>query len=287
MPQDVLVVGATGTVGGALVHRLAREGYRVRAATRDPAAAAARQSQAAARFVEFDLERPGTFAPALCGVSRVFLIARPGDDDPDRVGVPLVDEMVRAGIRRVVNLSTMGAETREDFGLRRLERYLEASGLAFTHLRPNFFMQIFAGGPLLADIRTSGAIHVPAAQARLSFIDARDIAEVAAAALTSGRHEGCAYTLTGPEAIDHDAVAHAISTASGREVRYVAISEIEAHGALERAGLSVERADRLAGFYRMVRAGFCAPVSGDVESVLGRPATSFAQFAGDHAECWR
>ena len=287
MAENILVVGATGTVGSLVVARLEREGYSVRGATRDPVAAAGRAGNSTTRFVEFDFERPETFAPALRGVYRVFLMARPGDDDPDRVGNPFLDEMVRAGVRRVVNLSAMGAETREDFGLRRLERHLEASHLPFTHLRPNFFMQIFTGGPLLAGIRATSAIHVPAADARLSFVDARDIADAACACLANSRHEGRAYTLTGPEAIDHATVARAISAAVGRDIRYVVIGEAEACGGLERSGMAAARIDRLVGFYRLVRAGFCAPVTTDVAQILGRPATSFAQFAIDHAERWR
>jgi hypothetical protein len=111
------------------------DGEKVRAATREPEAAR-RGSNSAAEFVEFDFERPLTFAPALDRVDRVFLIARPGDEDPDRVASSLIDEMKRQGVRHV-NLSAMGIETRDGIGLRRPELYLGDSGSGFTHLRPN------------------------------------------------------------------------------------------------------------------------------------------------------
>jgi uncharacterized protein YbjT (DUF2867 family) len=260
-------------------------GERVRAATRDPAAA--RSPHSAVEFVEFDFERPQTFAATLEGVDRVFLIARPGDDHADLVAYPLIDEMKRRGVRQVVNLSAMGVESRDDFALRKVERYLEDSGVGFTHLRPNFFMQVFSSGGLLQDIRSTGAIHIPAADAKLSYIDVRDIAAVAAAMLTKRGHTGKAYTLTGAEALDHQEIARAISGASGRTVQYVAISEEAARRSLDAAGLSPERTERLLGFYRLVRHGFCARVSSDVQTVLGRAPISFAQFASDNASCWR
>ena len=285
MAGRILVIGATGTVGSQLVMQLGQRGEEVRAATRQPATAR-RRSAGASELVEFDFERPETFAPALEGVERVFLIARPGDEQADRVAVPLIDEMKRQGVRHVVNLTAMGVEMLEGMALRKVERYLEDSGIGFTHLRPNFFMQVFSGGPLLTDIRSTGAIHVPAADASISYVDARDIAAVAAAALSEAGHVGRAHTLTGGEALDHAEIARAISEAAGRTVRYVPISEDAARTAIEGAGLPPQRAERLIGFYRLVRQGFCAPVSADVQTVLGRPPVSFAQFARDHAACW-
>jgi uncharacterized protein YbjT (DUF2867 family) len=284
MSGQVLVIGATGSVGSELVTLLGRLGENVRAATRKPAAA--RSPHSAVEFVEFDFERPQTFAATLDGVDRVFLIARPGDHHADRVAFPLIDEMKRAGVRQVVNLSAMGVESQDDFALRKVERYLEDSGIGFTHLRPNFFMQVFSSGPLLLDIRSTGAIHIPAAGAKLSYIDARDIAAVAAATLTKRGHTGKAYTLTGGQALDHHEIARAISGAAGKTIQYEAITEEAARSALASGGLSPERRERLIGFYRLVRQGFCAPVSSDVQTVLGRPPISFAQFAKDHAQCW-
>jgi uncharacterized protein YbjT (DUF2867 family) len=285
MAGKILVIGATGTVGGHLVAQLEQRGEEVRAATREPERAA-RRTGGPTRYVPFDFERPETFAPALDGADRVFLMARPGDEQADRVAFPLIDEMKRQRIRHVVNLTAMGAETREDFALRKVERYLEDSGLGFTHLRPNFFMQIFSGGPLLQDLQTTGALHIPAAEAKLSFVDARDIAAMAVAALTGPGHAGRAYTLTGPRALDHHEVARALSDAAARTLQYVPLGEEQARQLLAGSGLSSERIERLIGFYRLVRQGFCAPVSSDIETVLGRPPISFARFARDHASCW-
>jgi len=281
----ILVVGATGAVGSELVSQLRHKGERVRGATRKPADAS-RRFGSAVEYVEFDLERPETYATALAGVKRVFLIARPGDDHSDRLAIPLLDEMKRQNVRHVVNLSAYGAETRDDFALRKIEKHLEASGMAFTHLRPNWFMQVFASGPLLVGIRSSAAFAIPAADARISYIDVRDIAAVAAVSLTTKDHTDKAYTLTGPQPLNHDEIAHRISNAVGKAIRYVPISEENARKAILSAGLSSERTERLIGFYRLVRAGACDRVSPDVETVLGRLPIAFEQFAANYAHCW-
>ncbi len=286
MQGTVLVTGATGRVGGALVDQLIRRGQRVRAAVRTPRARSADQPGLVAD-VRFDFDHPDTFDHALDGVDGVFLIARPGDDHPDEAARPLVDAIRRHPIRHVVVLTAMGVDALAGNPLRALEQAIETSGVAFTHLRPNFFMQIFAADPLLSGIRSQGVIAVPAGDATLSFIDARDIAEVAAIALTEPGHAGRAYTLTGERALGHAEVADALSRAAARPIRYVALEDEIARELILRSGLSQARADRLLGFYRHVRAGFCAPTSPDVSSVLGRRPTTFDDFARDHASVWR
>ncbi len=279
----ILVMGATGTVGGAVAAELAGGEARVRGATRDPARARG-TAVPVGEWVPFDLERPETFGSALAGVDRVFLVARPGDEDPLRVAAPLLSEMERRGIRRVVNLTALGVERREDVALREVELEVERGGFEWTHLRPNWFMQVFIAGPLLAGLRR-GVLAVPAADARISYVDARDVAAVAAAALTEEGHEGAAYSLTGGESLDHTEVAARLS-AAGREIEYRALSEAEARSAVLAAGLDGRRAERLMGFYRLVREGHSAPVLPDVEEVLGRPPIPFDRFVRDHAECW-
>ena len=284
MSGTVLVMGATGEVGGRVLRALVRRGMGVVGASRDPTRAAA---SLGGSWRELDLERAATFAPALQGVERLFLVARPGDDDPDVPGGQLLAAVVATGVRHVVLLSAFGAEQEPDFGLRRLELLLEASGLSWTHLRPNFFMQVFAGPPLLPALLATGMLRLPAADARLSYVDTRDIADVAVAALTGEDHQGKAYALTGPESLDHYDVVRLISAAAGVDFRYEPIPEAAAAAALAAGGLSAARVQRLLGFYRRVRADHCAPVHGDVATVLGRPARAFEEFAAHCAPCWR
>ena len=261
-------------------------GVPVRGATRDPARARRRRLPAT-EWIRLDLEDPESFPLALQGIRRAFLMARPGDPDPARVAGPLLEAMARAGVRRIVNLTAMGAESRGDVTLGAVERMVESGGFRWTHLRPNWFMQIFTSGPLRESIRRAGLLPVPAADARISFVDARDVAAVAARVLVEEGHDGTGYTLTGGTAVTHAEVARELSRASGRSIAYVPIEEERARRVIADGGLGPERAERLIRFYRLVREGRAAPVTDDVALVLGRHPISLARFARDHAHRWR
>jgi uncharacterized protein YbjT (DUF2867 family) len=284
MTGRVLVLGATGHVGSALVAALVSRGEAVAAATRRPGDGSS-ESRGVVR-VKFDYDDPSTFAAALSGADRVFLAVRPGDDEADRTAIPFIDAAKNAGVGRVVALTAMGVERLDATALRILERHLEQSGLAWTHLRPNFFMQIFAREPLVTAIRAAALLSVPAGDAAVSFVDVRDIADVAATALTASGHEGQAYTLTGPAALTHSEVAALLAEATGRPIRYQPLDEDQARTVLSESGLPPARVERLLGFYRLVREGWCSPVSPAAASVLRRPPRSMAEFVCEHADIW-
>jgi uncharacterized protein YbjT (DUF2867 family) len=282
--EATLVVGASGKLGSALLRVLEAKGAPVRAGTRTIEKHNSGATNIA--WVHLDLERRETFEPALHGVTRVLLMARPGDEQPQRTSVPLIEAMKRAGVEHVVNVTAMGTNLRPDFGLRKVELALEASGLGFTHLRPNFFMQIFAAGPHHTQIMLQRQIRLPAADAGISFIDVEDIAQVAAKCLLEGAHGGKAYTLTGSQALSHGGVASLITAASGLPVQYVPLSEDEARAEWASAGLPMENVERLIAFYRIVRTGAAAAVDSCVEQLLGRKPNTFAEFATRSAAAW-
>lgn len=286
MSIKILVVGATGRVGSELVTLLARKGEDVRVATRNPETASAKFKDAAEAVI-FDYDHPQTFAPALEGVDKIFLTVRPGDNHSDEAARPLIDAAKKAKVRHIVDLTAMGVEQEETFMLRVLEKTIEASAIPYTHLRPNWFMQNLDSGPLLADIKATGALHLPAADSAISFIDLRDIAAVGLIALTEPGHEGKAYTLTGGEALSYFQVAAKLSRVAGREIAYVPISEEMARAALGRKCVPADRIERWTDFYRKVRRGFCAPVSPAVEALLGRAPIPFDRYVSENAASWR
>lgn len=281
---DVLVIGSTGRVGNELVKQLVRQGTTVKAATRNVSGSVFPDS---VRAVHFDYEKPETFAPALKGVDQVFLIARPGDNHSDQAAQPFIDEAKREGIRLVVNLTAMGAEMDETFMLRVLEKYIEASGIPFVHLRPNWFMQNFDSGPIYAGIQHTNTIQLPSADAKLSFIDTRDIAAVACKILCNPGYENKALTLTGAEALSHFEVVEKISKVAGRTITYAPISEESARAGLEARGIPTGLIERWTDFFRKVRTGLGAVISPDVETVLGRSPILFDQYIVDHASSWK
>lgn len=284
--STILVIGATGRVGSELVKLLTQSGESVRAATRSLSAASSRFHNAV-DVAEFDYDRPETFAPALVGVEKVFLTMRPGDNHSDKAAIPLIDAAKKAKVQLIVDLTAMGVEQDDTFMLRILEKYIEASGIAYTHLRPNWFMQNLNSGPMFADIKATGALHLPAADARISFIDVRDIAAVGFAALTQSHHSGRAYTLTGKESLSHFQVVEKLSRVAGKEISYIPISEDVAREALVRGGIPTDLIERWTDFYSKVRQGLCSPVSTDAELVLGRAPILFDQYASDYADSWR
>lgn len=282
----VLVIGATGKVGSELVKLLSRNGKMYRVATRHPSMATGVFGKAS-DVTEFDYENPRTFAPALAGIDKIFLIARPGDNHSDKVAAPFIDEAKKAGVRLIVNLTAMGVENDDTFMLRILEKYIEDSGIPYTHLRPNWFMQNFNSPPMLTEIKATDKLHLPAADAALSFIDVRDIAAVAYAALTDKTHEGKAYTLTGGEALSHFQVAEKLSRVSGKKITYVPISEEAARSGLARNGFPPDLIERWTDFYRKIRQGLCSSISSDVDRILDHPAITFDKYAADYAETWQ
>lgn len=284
MDHTTLIVGATGNVGRRLAEILTSQGIGVKAASRQPASYAGPQDAVA---VAFDLDRPETFGPALQGVDRAFVIARSGDAQPQATLNPFFDQARAAGVEHVVFLTAAGVEMNEEAGLRQAERHLMASGLAYTILRPTWFMQNFSAGFIQPMIAQMGAIYLPAGDGKTSFIDASDIAAVAAAVLTQPGHAGQEYALTGGESLSYAEAATVISQVAGRPISYVAISSDEFRQSLTRNGWPAESADFMAGLFRPVEQGWAASVSPDVESILGRKPITFQQFASDNAAVWR
>jgi uncharacterized protein YbjT (DUF2867 family) len=284
MTNQTLVVGATGNVGRRLVEILAAQGVAVKAATRQPAGYDGPQGVQA---VDFDLDRPETFGPALAGVDRAFVIARSGDAQPQKALNALFDQAKAAGVQHIAFLTAAGAEMNEEVGLRKAERHLMATGLDYTILRPTWFMQNFSTGFIQPMIAQMGAIYLPAGDGKTSFIDAADIAAVAATVLTQPGHAGQAYTLTGGEALSYGEAAAIVSEVAGRPVGYVAIPNDAFRQSLIDNGWPAESAGFMAGLFQPVEQGWAAAVSPAVATILGRAPVTFRQFASENAASWR
>ena len=286
MSERILVTGATSPVGSELVRLLVEAGSEVKAGTRRPDKAVDLFDERV-EVVELDYAEPVTFDAAVEWADRVFLQPPPFDPDAHRTLVPLLDWAVQAGTDHVVTVSAMGMEVREDLPIRRLERHIESLGVQYTFLRPNFYMQTFSSGFLGDRIRRTGTFRMPVEGARVSVVDGRDVAAVAAEALTTQDHFGDAYTLTGPEALSHEDVAAIISGASGRDVAFETCTDDEMLGWLVGAGWRAGVAGMVIALYQAVRGGVRSDVTAEVTSILGRSPCSFEHFVEEHAELWR
>ncbi|AKT40129.1 NAD(P)H-binding protein [Chondromyces crocatus] len=274
--MTILVTGATGSVGRHVVEQLLERGQQVRALTRHPGKASWSGS---VEIVQGDLAQPASLPAALKGVERVYLFPVP---ESAEAFVALAREV---GVQRVVVLSSSSAVNRgetnaflSDHHLA-VERAVEASGLAWTHLRPGGF----AGNTLewAPSIQAESVVRAPYGKAAQSPIHEADIAEVAVKALLEDGHEGAKYLMSGPEAIARVDQVRAIGKAIGREVRFEEISP-DAWRASVRQFLPESIIEMLLGYWAAAVAQ-PDPVWPAVEDVLGRPARTFQQWAIDHA----
>ncbi|MCP2258344.1 Uncharacterized conserved protein YbjT, contains NAD(P)-binding and DUF2867 domains [Streptoalloteichus tenebrarius] len=273
--MTILVTGATGSVGRHVVNQLLAEGQRVRALTRDPAAAGLPSGVEVARG---DLRSPGTVSDALAGVDRMYLFPVP------ETAREVVELAVGAGVRRIVVLSSSSTVDRRRTnwsageGHLAVERAVEDAGVEWTFVRPAGF----AGNVLewAPSIRAEGVVRAPHAAARQALIHEADIAEVATTALLRDGHAGGRYLLTGSEAISRVEQARAIGEAIGRPVRFEEITP-ERYRELVGPYLGDEIVDMLLGYWGDA---VHTPdrVTPTVEEVLGRPPRDFAQWARDH-----
>ncbi|MGK7311126.1 MAG: SDR family oxidoreductase [Candidatus Longimicrobiales bacterium M2_2A_002] len=286
MAEKILVTGATGKVGSELVRRLADRRVEVKAGTRRPELAEGLFGSAV-EIVELDYDVTSTWDGAVQWADRVFLVPPPFDPRGDERLVPFLDWAVQSGSEHLVLLSAMGIEAREQLALRRIEQRIERTGVSWTLLRPNIYMQNFARGFVARAIREEGAFHLPVGEAHVSFVDGRDVAAVAAEVLTTDTHFSEAYTLTGPDALDHHRIAGIISHVTGRTVRYEPIDEGAMPSMLADAGWPEGRADTFASLLAAIREGRRSDVTPDVQKLLGRAAMSFRTFAEEHVDSWR
>ena len=292
----ILVTGATGLNGRELVHRLSARGVPVRALVRNAAKAGGlrpsdppgQAGEGRVEIVEGDMARPETLIPALRDVDRAMLIS---SSDPMMLDVQsnFIEAARTAGVKHVVKLSGIMPELDSPFRFARMhgeiERRLEASGMAFTHLRAGEFMPVYFRQ--VPSIIAKGALSLPMENAKIASIDIGDITDVAAVALTNSGHEGKIYALTGPEALTMAEVAEKLSAVTGKHIRYMNVAPEDAKKAQLAAGVSPYIADALAELFAERRKGKEANVSPAVQMILGRPPVSFDAFAKRNAAIFR
>jgi uncharacterized protein YbjT (DUF2867 family) len=288
---SILVTGAAGLSGTLITRALARAGLPVRALVRDRARAAAIDGLPGVTLVVGDMARAETLGSALDGVARTLMIST-ADEGMVETQCTFVDAARAAGVQHLVKLS--GAESGVGFDPRRfrytrmheeVERYVEASGLAWTHLRPSQFMQVYLREARA--IASDRALYLPMGDARLSPIDLEDVARVSLVLLRDGGHEGHSYAMTGPESLSMHDIAERISTAIGTTVRYVDVDPAEKRRALLAAGVPGDRVDGLDELFAERRRAHESRVSLETHAIFGVRPTTFAEFAVRNAAAFR
>ena len=272
MGTHILVTGARGKTGREVVRMLRdSSGVVVRSGSSRPAT----EDDA----VRFDWHDRATWAPAVAGADAVYLM-RPDVPDAPHLVADLVDLAEGA---HIVLLSEQGAEElAPDSWARRVETAVTERAARWTLLRPSWFHQVLTDRRYYLDSVRAGELRLPFGGQGIAWVDARDIAAVAVAALRSPeRHGGQAYTLTGPESVPLDVVAGYLSRVVGRQVRAVDPPPQD-----ELDGLGTWEHEIVADLYERVRRGRFGLVTDDVLAVTGRPARSIEAFITEHASIW-
>ncbi len=276
----ILITGASGNVGREVVKQALAVGLTIRATFQSPDKAA--KAPAGLEGVIMDYAKPETIRPALHGVEKIFLVGPPVRDLPG-LEANFIKEVRATGGKHIVKLSALGGrESMFSSGHRDSEENIEASGLPYTFLRPNGFMQNLVNYNA-GTIRSQNAFYGCQGNGAVSIVDIRDIAAVAVIVLAASGHEGKSYTLTGGEALTNGNVAEKISRVAGREISYVDLPPAEFKKAILSAGTPEWSAEALLDLQRLYREGKASLVTGDVERLTGREPITFDRFARDYA----
>jgi uncharacterized protein YbjT (DUF2867 family) len=283
----ILVTGAAGLNGSAIVREFSRNGEPVRALVRDRSRAVAIAALPHVELVDGDMARAETLERVLEGIDRALMISS-SDPQMEQTQRQFFDACKAAGVPHVVKFS--GKESSIGFDASRflftrmheaVERYLEQSGLNWTHLRPTQFMQVYLrNGPSIAG---TGVLQLPLDDVKLSPIDVEDIAKIAFALLTQGGHHGRAFEITGPQALSMAEIAGAISQATGKPVRYESASIEEYRRGMEAEGLPACIVDALIEQALERLRHPQSRVELATHKLFGVTPTTFAEFARRHA----
>lgn len=272
----ILVIGGRSKIGRALVEALRTRDEDVRALVR------AQEAQAVfppgVGVVVGDLGDPGSLRAAMSGVEKVFLLSSP-HRDAVRWHCSAIDAARESGVGLLVRSSILGADLGSPAEFVRVhtecDRYLEQSVLAYVIVRPNLFLQNVPESNI-PSVGEDGNLYVDAGDARISMVDTRDVAAVAARVLIEDGHAGAHYDVTGPEALSYQDVAAKLSAALGREITYVDVPDDAVRDSLLGMGLDSWFADALVGLYQDYRRsgtdGYAAVVTDTVERITRHPA---------------
>ena len=285
MPKPkILITGATGNIGRELVKELFARQVPIRVMVRSNKNDKYLAETEISEIVIGDFDDSTSVANAVEGVDRAFLLTNSSERAETQQAV-FVDMAKRAGVKHIVKLSQWAANVHSPVRFLRyhavIEQKIRDSGIAFTFLRPNLFMQ-----GLLAfreAIVSQNKFFAAAGHAKISAVDVRDIAAVAAAALTGEGHAGKIYNLTGPEALTHDEMAEKLSQALDRQITYVDVPPEAMMDALLGFGIPQWQAAGLIEDYAHYRDGEASAIASGVHDVTGSPPRSFDQFARDYA----
>lgn len=281
----ILITGATGSIGTELTKQLDAKGVPFRALVRTADSSNTLFSLQNAEVIEGDFNNAVSITRALKGIDKAFLLTN-SSEQAETLQSNFVDIAKREGVKHIVKLSQLAADLHSPVRFLRyhaaVEQKIIQSGMAYTFLRPNLFMQGLLG--FRETIAKQGKFFAAAGDAKISAVDTRDIAAVAVEALTDTGHENKVYDLTGPAALSHGQMAEELSKGLGRNIRFVNVSPEEMHGALISAGFPLWQAEGVIEDYAHYSRGEASAISSCIEDVTGKAPRDFKSFVNDYAQ---
>lgn len=273
----ILLTGATGTIGKATLAALQATGRQIRVAAHSPHKVAA----PGAEVVAFDWDNADDYLPAMQGAEKVFLLT-PNSERQVGYVLQAVAAARRAGVKHIVRLSVLGADADPGIALGRqhfaAERELKASGIAWTMLRPTFFMQNFVNY-YGVNPQADSQVYLPHGNGKAAWVDARDVGEAAAKALSADGYEGKIFELTGPQALTTAEVLATLGEALGHKYAYADVPEDAARKAMEDMKMPLWLVDGFMELHALVRHGYAAGLANGIQQMLGREPRSVRDWA--------
>jgi uncharacterized protein YbjT (DUF2867 family) len=279
----ILLTGATGTTGRRVARRLTKWGYRFSALVRDPDKSPGLKSSKV-ELIKGDLRKPDSLRRAMEGIEHAFLLP-PNSENQFLLERNFIDAARESGVKYLVKYSAIGADPDSPSRLLKwhgeAEKYLEQSGIRYSIVRPNIFMQNFTN--LYAGrIREEKEFRLPFGDARCGWADVRDIGRLIARILTENGHKNSILTVTGPESLSCNDIAEILSQAIGKKIEYADVKPKEFKKEMIESGVPEIMAEAVTELYKLVSDGLCDVVTDTFYSITEKQPRTFDEFVDDN-----
>jgi len=288
MQPNILITGATGNVGSLLADKLALLNIPFSALVRSRDNCERLSKLPQAKILIGDLADKDSLKKALQGIEKAFLLTN-SSEQAEQLQFNFVDVAYNAGVKYIVKLSQFAADINSPVRFLRyhakVENRIKDLGMAYTFLRPNLYMQ-----GLLAfkeSIKNEGKFYASIGKARVSIVDVRDIASVAAFALTEGNHENKIYNITGPQSLTHYQMADIFSKVLNKEIEFIDVTSSQMRNFLQTARFPEWQIEGLIEDYAHYARGEATEVYNTVEDLTGKNAMGFEQFVNDYKSVFK
>ena len=284
MRGKILLTGVPGNVGGAVAEYLKGENIDFLAGARN--IEKNKRQDESIGYIHFDFEDPASYGTALVGVTKVFLIRPPQLTDVLGIFVPFIQKCKEVGVKQIVFLSLLGVEKNPFPPHHKIEKAIVESGIPYTFIRPSFFMQNLSTTHA-EDIKERNDLFIPSGNAKVSFIDTRDIGEIIGRTLVEEGHGYKAYTITGSEAITYYQVADSMTKLLGRRITYTNPNLFKFRKEMIDRGIKRGFATVMMVLYLTTKLGMANHVTNTAEILLKRNPRTIDEFIKDHLEVWQ